>query len=453
MATKATSSAPYKEIGVSGVQIFNGIISGEEYNFNLMGRRALQTWDEMARSDATVKMTLRVIKEPVKALSAHVQAASQDAQDILAQEFIHDQMFVKLRFKSMLHEILTFQEKGFSVFENVLNYGDVAGYGRIYCSKFAFRKQTSIAKWETADHQPGVTQYSAAGGELSIPLHKLVVFTNEQEGDNYEGVSVLRPAYKHWFYKDKYYQIDAIGQERQGLGVVKVKHPANANPDHIKNAHDQARALRANEEGFIDEPQGWEVDFMDMKAKTTKDAVPMIEHHDLQIPDSVLAGIMKLGSTSGSGSRSVGETQLKVLEQYIKSTADYIADTLNRYFIKPLVDLNFNVTDYPKLVFGEVSDESLTELAAAIVGLINAGVIIPTDDDEAYLRGLLKLPERADDDEGRKPTQDPSPNEDDAEQALDEAEQAKTKASLVTRAKSVLASMRKKLYGGTKRAS
>lgn len=453
MATKSKSTTKrYQELGNSGVQIFDGIITGEEYNFNLMGRRALTTWDEMRKSDATVKMALRVIKEPVKAVPYHVQPASDEQVDLDAAELVHEQIFNILRWKTTLHEILTFQEFGHSVFEKALAFGPVNGVDRLYFSKLAFRKQTSIAKWEAGKGVPGICQYGNGGELIPIPLDRLVAFTNEQEGDNYEGTSVLRPAYKHWFYKDKLYQIDAIGHERQGLGVVKIKHPTNATPTQVETAERAAEDLRASEVGHLKEPNGWGVDFMDMKAGTTKDPIASIEHHDHQIPDAVLAGLMKLGSTKGSGSRSVGETQLKVFEQLIKFYADYICDTMNRYFVKDLVDLNFNVTEYPKLTAGEVSGQALTELATSLKTLIDAGVIIPTDEDEAYIRGLLRLPERAEDDEGRKPAPTKkAPTKEDTDE-LEEEEETK-KASVVQRARAVLASLRKKLYGNSSRDS
>lgn len=455
----ATQSKPtnkrYKELGNSGVQIFNGIITGEEYNFNLMGRRALVTWDEMRKSDSQVKMSLKVINEPVKALTYHVQPASDDEVDMQTAEFIHENLFTVLRWQTTLGEILTHLPMGFAVFEKVLDFGPVKGIDRIYMSKLAFRKQTSIAKWEAEKGVPGVCQYGSGGDLIPIPLDRLAVFTHEQEGDNFEGVSILRPSYKHWYYKDKLYQIDAIGHERQGLGVVKIKHPANANPKHVENAHNQARALRANEEGFIDEPNGWEVGFMDMMAKSLKETIPSIEHHNRQIPVNVLAGFMDLGASSGSGSRAVGEVQLKVFEYSVKFVADYIADTMNRYVVKPLVDLNFNVTEYPKITAGEVGGESLAVLAKALSDLITAGVITPTSEDEAYLRGILGLPELPEGEEGdeseRKAGGKKKPAAKDPD-ADDEEEDTK-KASLVQRAKSVMASLREKLYGNSSRSS
>lgn len=455
MATKTQRNSRYKELGNSGVQIFDGIITGEEYNFNLMGRRALETWDEMRKSDAAVKMTLRVIKEPVKALSYHVQPATTSDRDIQIAEEIHANLFNVLRWKTSLGEILTHLEFGFSAFEKIYEYGPLKGHDRVYISRLAFRKQRSIAKWLTEDKQPGISQYGSGGELISIPLHKIVVFTNEQEGDNYEGTSVLRSAYKHWYYKDKLYQIDAIGHERQALGVIKIKHPKNAKTSDMTAAENAARNLRANEEAFIKEPEGWELEFMDMKAGSLKDTEPSIGHHNRQIPVSVLAGFMDLGATTGSGSRALGETQLKVFEYSVKSIADYIADTVNRYIIKDLVDLNYNVTEYPKLVAGEVSGESLKELASALKDLIGAGVIVPTEEDEAYLRGIMSLPERPEDskaDESEDEAGDEKKPKAKDEEKPDPKEEAK-KASTVARARSVLADLKRKLYGKSNRAA
>jgi predicted transcriptional regulator YdeE len=76
------------------------------------------------------------------------------------------------------------------------------------------------------DGQPGITQQLDAPlttgpnkgqSNVSIPAQKLVIFTHRREGDNYEGRSSLRSAYKHWFFKDTLYRLDGIRHERQGV--------------------------------------------------------------------------------------------------------------------------------------------------------------------------------------------------------------------------------------------
>lgn len=470
MATKSKKNSRYQAQGVSGVNIFNGIITGEEYNANLRGRNALRTWDEMRRSDAAVKLTLKSVKEPIKALPWVINAASDDPLHIEHRDFVNAVMFDILRWKTKLVEILTHLDMGFSVHEKVLDVELVFGSYRIILKDLAFRKQTSISRWQAGDNKPGVTQISSDGTSLPIDLDRLVVFTNEQEGDNYEGISILRAAYKHWYYKDKLYQIDAIGHERQALGVVKIHHPKNPDDKSKNEAEEAARNLRANEEAFIFEPEGWTMEFMDMKAGTLKETLPSIEHHDLQIPSSVMAGFMKLGSTSGSGSRSVGEVQYKAFEQQVLSVAEYIADTMNQYVIKELINLNFsNVTEYPKLSVGALDKDSLNELAESYKTLVDAGAITPTEEDEAYLRGRLGLPERPDDEEADEDDDEPTKNKEaDPDSSTDPVEDLedekgknpatksvkkddKKKASLIDRARQVAAAIKEKLYGNRSR--
>lgn len=452
------SKNKFKEAGNTGVQIFNGIISGEEYNANLRGRQGLRTYDEMRKSDASVKMSLKAVKEPIKALPWFVQAATDDPKDVEVRDFVNKAIFDVLRFKTVMGEILTHLDFGFSVHEKVYDVRDVLGAERVILKKLAFRKQTSIARWEAGPNRPGVTQYGSGSKSIPIDLDRLVVFTNEQEGDNYEGVSILRAAYKHWYYKDKLYQIDAIGHERQALGVVDITYPKGADKQDIESAEEAARNIRANEEAFISHPEDFTVQFMDMKADTLKEMKPSIDHHDRQISKNVVAQFMDLGASSGSGSRAVGEPQLKIFEQAIQSVAEVIADTFNQYVVRDLVDLNFNVSEYPKLLPGSVNRDTLTELATSYKKLVEAGVLTPTEEDEDYLRGRLGLPDRPDDDADDEKDDEPKTNSKTPETALDEARDdtnveaasspEQDQASLLAKARSVMASIKDRLYGG-----
>ncbi|TFB85839.1 DUF935 family protein [Cryobacterium algoricola] len=429
--TKNSNQRISPEIGDTGVQIFNGIITGEEYNPDLSGKRGIKIWNEMRDGDASVKASLKAINEPIKALPWFITPASNEQVDLDAAELAERVIFTVLRFKTSLGEILTCLPFGHSVQEKVLGVVELDGVERVVFTKLSFRKQISISSWETLEHTPGITQITSGGKFKSIPLENLVVYTNEQEGDNYAGKSILRPAYKHWFYKDKIYQIDAIGSERQSLGVVKIKHPKNATPKELNAAHDAARNLRANEEAFIDEPDGWDINFMDMQAKTLKDNEPSINHHDRQIAKNVLATFMDLGATSGSGSRAVGGTQMQLFEMAVQSVADTIADTFNQYVMKDLIDLNFNVTDYPKLTPGRVTKENLPEIAAAFKVFVDAGAITPTEEDEAHIRNLIRFPDMPDGGQAEKtsvkkttPKKQPGDNGDTTNEALTKAKQA-----------------------------
>lgn len=443
MASKSKSiKVTGPEIGESGVQIFSGIITGEEYNRKLSGPRSIAIWDEMRRSDATVGASLRAVKLPIKSAKWFTNAASDETQDVEINEFVKWNFFERLKWKSILGEVLTHLDFGFSVHEMVFGMEMVNGVERIVLQKIAYRKQTTITKWEAEAGVPGVTQTLTTGKVNHIPLNKIIVFTNEQEGDNYEGRSILRAAYKHWFYKDKYYQIDAIGAERQALGVVKIKYPSGATDKQRNAAKSAAANLRANEESYIEEPNGWDINFMDMGAASLKDIQPSIDHHDRQITKNVLAQFLELGSKGGSGSRATSEDHSKLFDLASEAVAETIADVF-AYAIKTLVDLNFTVTDYPKMTVGKIGDEKVGELADSVTKFEGAGLLTVSDEDEAHVRSLLGFPEMSDD-TGDRPQKTSTAK--DSKSAKDIKDEVKA-------AQKLHASITRRLYDDTRRAA
>ncbi|MDQ0825413.1 phage gp29-like protein/2'-5' RNA ligase [Arthrobacter sp. B2I5] len=384
------------EIGDTGVQIFNGVITGEEYNRNLTGYRGLLVWDEMRRSDATVGASLRAVKLPIKSTKFFMKPATDDDLDVEISDFVHWNLFERLKWSQILGEILTHLEFGFSVHEMVFGVESVDGVDRVVLTKLAFRKQTSLVSWQADDNTPGITFRKSDGKMVPIPLEKIVVFTNEQEGDNYAGRSILRTAYKHWFYVDKYYQIDAVGHERHSLGVVKIKYPSTATDTQRAAAQNAARNLRANEEAYIEEPNGWDINFMDMQGNSLKDIQPSIDRHDRQITKNVLAQFLEIGAAGGSGTRSTSEDHHELFNQSVQAVLDYVKDTMG-YVVKTLVDLNYNVDTYPTVASGAVDQKNITVLADAFAKFNDAGLITPSDEDEAHVRNLLGFPEMSPD--------------------------------------------------------
>lgn len=382
-----------EEVGVSGTNIQHGMISAEEYNRDLVGRRAIDIWEQMRRSDATVRAALAAIKQPVLSAVFEVDAASDDAKDIEVRDFVKHDLFEMLPWKKVLGEILTFLEFGHDVHELVFEPMDVLGKRRIALTKLAYRKQTTIQKWETEDKQPGITQFTGFGDRYSIPIEKLVRFTLQQEGDNYEGISILRAAYKHWHIKDKLYKIDAVGHEKHALGVLDITYGKGVSEEQKKKAREAARNMRANEQSFVEHTEGITFQFMDMKANTLRDMKPSIEHHDRQIMKNVLAQFLELGggSGSGSGSRAVSEDHSRLYMLSVQEIAGLIVNTLQKYVINRLVDLNFTVSEYPKLRVEKISDDNIQIMSEALAKLIPAGIIHPRPADENSVRKMLGL--------------------------------------------------------------
>jgi hypothetical protein len=73
---------------------------------------------------------------------------------------------------------------------------------------------------------------AAEKGNGRDPRRRLVYYRVGAEGDNWEGVSLLRPVYKPWYIKDQLERLDAVGrEEREALGLPSSTRPAGTETD------------------------------------------------------------------------------------------------------------------------------------------------------------------------------------------------------------------------------
>lgn len=385
--------------GQSGTQIFKGYITAEEYNKALIGKAAIRIFDIMRRSDATAHAILQACKLPILGLNFDVQAASDDERDQYHARYVKNQLFERNNFDVFLNGGLTMLDYGFSVYEKTFDLTEFEGQARLGLADLGFRKQVSIDKWETEDGKPGVVQ-QLVDKRVSIPRPKLVLFSNQREGDNYEGISLLRFAYKDWDIKDKLTLVNAVGLEKQAVGVPLLTPPTNASEPQKDKARDILRNLRANEEGYIEKPEGWEIEFMDMKGNTTKEVIPTINYHERQMKLSILAQFLDLGAQGASGSRAVSEDHSKLFYLSEEAIVRNLVGTIQEEIVKQLCDLNFNdmPNGYPKLIVGKVADEDISTMSDAIQKLMNAGALQANFETEQHLRKKMHLPELTEED-------------------------------------------------------
>jgi hypothetical protein len=121
---------------------------------------------------------------------------------------------------------------------------------------------------------------------VMIPITKAIIFTLEKEAGDLRGVSILRSAYKHYYYKDTMYKIDAIQKERHGIGVPIIKMPLGFSDTDKALAENLGRNLRTNERAHIVVPMNWEVAFAKLEGQPV-DCMKSIEHHDMKIKSNI----------------------------------------------------------------------------------------------------------------------------------------------------------------------
>lgn len=385
------------EMGESGTTIYNGFISGEEYNGDLAGTAKFTIYDKMRKGDSSVATSLKVVKLPLRSANWYVEPASEDKQDVEIAKFIEHNLKkeMSITWDDFLRQALLMLDYGVFIFEKVFTYVEYEGKQYIGWKKFAPRHPRTVTKWAIKKNGDGIVQQKIGGGEANIPMEKLLVFVNEKEGDNWEGISLLRTAYKHWFFKDIFEQIDAMAFERQGLGVPYCKVPKGANAKDKANAKTLVQNLRANEKAYAVFPDGWEIGFLDMNSKSTRDPKESIMHHQRSIVLNVLAQFLMLGASQGSGSKALSADHSDLFFDSLQAIAKQILDVINKYAIKQLVDINFpGLNKYPLLKIDDIGSIDKKAFSDMIKTLTDSGSIEVDEELEKHIRRELNLPEK-----------------------------------------------------------
>lgn len=395
------SNAMTVEEGWDGVVVSGGQISWE-YNTKLTDPiTRYNTYQEM-RSDATVDTALNLVELPFKSARAHIQPASTDPTDQMIARFINDQLIDTSTFNSSYsflqhcREASKMLQFGVMPFEIVQYRGDwIDSDGKLYkkmnlLKKLAVRFPNSIKKWvfdaTNSNGLDAIEQYSVQGdiskdfkGSLTIPIEKMIIYTNDKIGSNWEGTSILRPAYKHWYFKNSFYKVEGIGIQKNALStpVLYLNYPSEAS---LLKGRKILRSYGASEETGTMLQEGKERLEMLNSGITTSAIQGAINHHDSKILQTVFGGFMLLGQESRGGARNLGSSLIELFMMQVDSTLALLCDYINRYLIPKIVNTNFsNVVKYPKMY--ATSDRVTDRLTMAMIAKILVETSLISSDD------------------------------------------------------------------------
>jgi hypothetical protein len=380
-----------RELGAASHSPFTSYLRAE-YNRDLMGSQGLQKYDQMRKSDGTVRGTLRQIKTPILGARWFVEAASESTRDQNAADFVwwNLQKAMSISFGQVIQESLLMLDFGYYMFEKVWNEGRWNNRDVLYWKKLAPRHPVDVVDggWHY-DRNGGpasvdmVNPKPYVADPINIGIEKLLVFSFDKEAGNIEGFSVLRSAYKHWYYKEMLYKIDAIQKERHGIGVPCIKLPPNFTRDDKALAQAMGRNLRTNESAHIVLPPNWEVMFLKLEGQPVN-ALKSAEHHDLQIQKNIMAPFLD---------KPVGADEMGTFHAACRFIAGIIQDTFNQYAIPQLIAYNFERVGVPILRATNIGSKAdLRTLSFALRNFVGANLVKPDDRLEKYLRDIADLP-------------------------------------------------------------
>lgn len=415
------------EIGSTGLRRWGGHIHEERLN-ELKGTRWIRTILEM-ENDPVVGAILFSIEMLIRQVEWTVEPFEETSSDVEVAEFVNSCLHdMNTSWTDTLAEILTMLPYGWSYFEvvhKIRNGPDAKGHhrskytdGRIGWRKWGSRAQETLWKWEFDEGGGinGLWQLAPPNFKtVYIPIEKALLFRTSVRKGSPEGRSILRTAYRPWYFMRKIQNHEGVGIERDLTGLPVGYVPSDllssdAPPEKVATRNAMLETLmrikRDEQEGLL-----WPGDRDDSGNRITEltllssggsrqhDTDSIIRRYEQRIAMSVLADFIMLGHER-VGTNSLSRDKTNMFVTAIGAWLDNIADTINRHAIPRLLEVNgMDLTRCPSLAHGEVSKVSIEELGDYVSKLSGTGAITFDNEMERHLRQQADMPPLADTEE------------------------------------------------------
>lgn len=410
------------EIGRIGQKRYGGTFY-EEFLRELRGKKGIETYREMAENDDTIGAILFAVEMLIRQASWNVEPGGDTPKDKEAAEFVEQCMHdMQDTWTDTISEILSFLTYGWSFHEIVYKrrmgktrdqktrskYND----GLIGWRKLPIRAQETLYQWEYDDEDNliAMTQLPPPNyGLITIPMDKAMLFRTKSRKGNPEGRSILRNAYRSWYFKRRIQEYEGIGIERDLAGLPVFTAPEDIaiwdedDPDMVKlrtGMEAMVQKIRVDELAGIVKPYGFEFELLNSGGSKQFDTNAIIQRYDTGMAMTVLADFIFLGHQQ-VGSFALSSDKTELFSMAIGAYLDIICETFNSQGIPQLIDVNGShfdgITDYPKLAHGDIENADIQKLAAYIKDMTGVGILVPDDGLEDYVREAAGLPERTSD--------------------------------------------------------
>lgn len=412
------------EIGGTGLKRSAGIID-EEFLPALKGPKAVKVYTEMSLNDHAAGSLLFAIEKLLRQVTWNVVADDNTPEMAKAIRFVEECMDdMSHSWDDFIAEVLSMLVYGWSFHEIVYkkrigpweddpSRRSKHSDGRIGWRKMPIRSQETLFRWifdETGGVR-GLTQIPPPQyNQITIPIEKGLLFRTGTHKGNPEGISLLRRAYRPWYYKKRLEEFEAVGVERDLAGMPVARVPSRlmspkATPED-KRLYQAFKKMvsgirRDEHEGIVipsdvDEDTKarlYEFELMSAGGSRTFNTTQMIERYEVAILSVVLADFIKLGHQS-AGSYAMHVDKTGIFRASLNSIAEAIADVINRHAIPKLFKINGMKLDaLPRLEPTNVDPPNLAELSSFMSTMSGLGMnFFPDPDLEKFLRETAHLP-------------------------------------------------------------
>lgn len=386
--------------GSSGTEIYAGYLF-EEYLSELRGTKLADIVDKMRRSDPIVTMILGSLKLPLLSQNWYIEKLEESPEAEWQKKLFEKVIFEDMTnsFTKTLSEVLTFNDFGYSLFEKVhgVSYDQELGlYNTI--KKLSFRSQRTIESWKVDKLGNLICVYQQADGDtgrnVNIDAKFLVHFSPKQEGDNFEGVSVLRPCYGAWLRKNEFLKLLAAGIEKYAIPTPILMVPAEkATSEEFDNAVEALECYTSNQSAYLTYPEGWDLKTNPVTFDADK-VRRIIDAENLEMVNSILASFLLLGQ-GGAGSFALSKDLSNFFAQGLQAAADHVSEVFDKKILQDVLDLNKpNQKLLCSLRCDNLRDNADQEFANTLRALVDSGIVLKDQSLEDFIREKYKYPKK-----------------------------------------------------------
>jgi len=427
--TDNTKQVPLSELGGTGLRNTHGNID-EEVIRDLQFPQCINTYKQM-ETDALISGALFAVKQFIKGADWKVEeytGIDKPADAAEQKRFLEQCMDdMEKSWGEVLTDILSFLTYGFSVHEIVYKkrlgmnppgdrYKSLYNDGKVGWAKFPIRSQDSIDEFKTTPRGDIVNVHQKDYWnkiDVKIPYHKFLLFRTTSYKDNPYGQSILRGAYRAYYYRRNIEVFEAIGIERNLAGIPVLRVPSEIlSPDADENAQQlramyetMGRMLKKNDQAYVMIPSDiygngdngtgqyiYDIELMKSDGNAGQaNQGPVIERYDRRIMMSMLTDFILTGSQS-VGSYALASSKVDAFKTGISSYLDTIADEFNQKAIPLLWEYNgWDSSKTPKVTHTGVDKVEISPLADLLKKAGETGFITPDDNIENYLRKIIGL--------------------------------------------------------------
>jgi hypothetical protein len=291
---------------------------------------------------------------------------------------------------------------GHSVMEVVLSEKDENGH--VHWRDMYFRPQTTLDEWNHDRHGKviSIVQRTTEGINATIKANKCLIFRSAPTQASPLGKSLFRNAYRDWYYKTNIEKIEAIGIERDLVGLFVLQAPEDQELQDEKGqlndvgqwAWQIVRNVKRNAQEGLVLPHGWEAKLLASPGDRQFDLNTTINRYANNIALSMLSQFLVLGVTSSSGSFALAKEQSSLFHIAIEGFAKSFAEVINNQFIgAPALQLFNKLEKRPYVKPVGIERINPNDLASFLGRMLKFNVITPDDRLEEFLRDRFGMPD------------------------------------------------------------